>query len=646
MTRRSAVIAVGTVLLILAVVPIGGAGEPTGQQQEFDFVDDSDFPTVHVVITPAPGTGTLDETNVIVTQDGEPIEPIVTPLRSEPIEIVLLIDTSGSMAGAPIVAAKQAAIDFVAALPLGSEVAVLGFGSEVSLVANMGSAPEVLAEAIDALVAQGETALHDAVLAAAAALEAASDARQFIVLLSDGGDTASTATLDDVIEALSAIEVGFYAIELAGSELDPEALAAVAGAAGGLVVPAADSGALAQVYADIADEVVSQYAVSFVALHGGNSVIEVVVASGTSEQRFASAITFPDPSAGGGTRPVVTLTVPAQRTITPAPTRTIDGPSSLGQDWTLNVGVALVAITLLIILSYALMPSPAGGRRSSLLARPGEKAPRLRRRRGSRLLGGVMVDDDEVFRPHPSRGIEASLEAAGVALSATEYLLVVTGLALGGVALSLLLGSVMLGLLLLIGAVVIPRLWLSRAAERRRRAFADQLEGNLQLIAGTLRAGYGLSQAVATVAEEAPSPSREEFGRVVVEIRLGRELPDALRATAARMRNDDFGWVADAIAIQQEVGGNLAEILDGVAATIRDRNQIRRQVQALSAEGRMSAVVLIALPFVLAFAISIINPGYLDVLFQRPIGRVILGLGVVLMTIGVAWIRRLIRIVF
>jgi tight adherence protein B len=148
------------------------------------------------------------------------------------------------------------------------------------------------------------------------------------------------------------------------------------------------------------------------------------------------------------------------------------------------------------------------------------------------------------------------------------------------------------------------------------------------------------------VAQEAPSPSRDEFGRVVVETRLGRELPDALRATAARMRNDDFGWVADAIAIQQEVGGNLAEILDGVAATIRDRNQIRRQVQALSAEGRMSAVVLIALPFVLAFAISIINPGYLDVLFQRPIGRVILGLGVVLMTIGVAWIRRLIRIVF
>ena len=204
----------------------------------------------------------------------------------------------------------------------------------------------------------------------------------------------------------------------------------------------------------------------------------------------------------------------------------------------------------------------------------------------------------------------------------------------------------MLGLLLLIAAVVVPRLWLTRAAENRRGAFADQLEGNLQLIAGSLRAGYGLSQSVATVADEAPSPSKEEFGRIVIETRLGRDLPDSLRATALRMKNEDFGWVADAIAIQQEVGGNLAEILDAVSGTIRDRNNIRRQVQALSAEGRMSAVVLIALPIVLAIAISVVNPGYLDVLFDRPVGRVLLGVGVVLMTMGVVWIRRLVRTVF
>jgi tight adherence protein B len=294
------------------------------------------------------------------------------------------------------------------------------------------------------------------------------------------------------------------------------------------------------------------------------------------------------------------------------------------------------------------MPATAPRRRARLLTGSGDPIARVRRRRRarrSRLLDADYVDD-EVFRARPTRGIEASLEAAGVAMSATEYLLAVTGLALLGMALSLLLGSLMLGLLLLISAVVVPRLWLSRAADKRRGAFADQLEGNLQLVAGSLRAGYGLTQAVATVAEEAPSPSKEEFGRIVVETRLGRELPDSLRATATRMQNDDFGWVADAIAIQQEVGGNLAEVLDAVSGTIRDRNTIRRQVHALSAEGRMSAIVLIALPIVLAMALSIINPGYLDVLFERPVGRIMLGAGVVLMTLGIVWIKRLVKLVF
>jgi tight adherence protein B len=204
----------------------------------------------------------------------------------------------------------------------------------------------------------------------------------------------------------------------------------------------------------------------------------------------------------------------------------------------------------------------------------------------------------------------------------------------------------MLGLLLLAAAVAVPRLWVSRAAQRRHNAFADQLEGTLQLMASTLRAGYGLSQAVATVAEEAPSPTREEFARIVVETRIGRDLPGSLRALAERMKNEDFGWIADAMAIQQEVGGNLAEILDAVGGTIRDRNQIRRQVHALSAEGRMSAVVLIALPIGLAGIISTVNPGYLDVLFNTGGGRVLLLAGVVLMTFGVIWIRKLVKIRF
>ena len=149
-----------------------------------------------------------------------------------------------------------------------------------------------------------------------------------------------------------------------------------------------------------------------------------------------------------------------------------------------------------------------------------------------------------------------------------------------------------------------------------------------------------------TVAGESPSPTSEEIGRVVIETRVGRDLTSALRATAARMKNDDFLWVADAITIQQEVGGNLAEVLDAVGGTIRDRNQIRRQIHTLSAEGRISAVVLIALPFVAAGLLAAANPGYLDPLFTTRRGITLLVIGGLLIVLGILWIRRIVKIVF
>jgi tight adherence protein B len=630
--RRWAVAAICTGVVVGAGAPSFGLGA-----ESVDFVDLSDFPVVHLVIT-SPG-GVIGATDVVVRQDGEPVVATVTPLRSEPIEMVVLIDASGSMAGSAIESARQSAIDFIDALPADSEIAVVAFGNEVSTVAPLGSSLEELVDAIGALEAGGETALYDAVLAAVRVVDLASGTRQFIVLLSDGGDTVSAVDLDAVTSALSGLEVGFYAIELPSLELDRSALEAMADATGGTVVPAADAEGLAAVYGDIAEDVTSQYAISFEAVHGGPSHVDVAVTSTSGQVLYAADLDLP---ALGERGPLVTLPVAPERVPTEAASRVISSPSLLHRAWVFDVGIALLAVTLLVVLAFALMPATDGGRRGSILA--GDSPPRLRR--GSRLAQMVPGAAEGIFRRRASRGIDAALEAAGIALRGSEFLAIVALAALVGASIGILSGSPMLGLLLLVGAITLPRLWVSRAAERRRREFADQLEGSLQLMAGTLRAGYGLTHAVSTVAEEAGSPSKEEFGRVVVEVRLGRELPESLRALANRMRNEDFSWVADAIAIQQDVGGNLAEVLDGVGATIRDRNNIRRQVQALSAEGRISAAVLIALPFALAGIIALVNPGYLDALFETPGGRVMLGVGGVLMTLGVLWIRRLIRIVF
>jgi tight adherence protein B len=175
-------------------------------------------------------------------------------------------------------------------------------------------------------------------------------------------------------------------------------------------------------------------------------------------------------------------------------------------------------------------------------------------------------------------------------------------------------------------------------------AFADQLEQTLPLLAGSLRAGFSVTQAIDAVARESESPTADEFGRVVTETRLGKDLNDALAALAERTENPDFKWVVQAMEIHRAVGGDLAEVLDNVFSTIRDRNSVRRQIQALGAEGRLSAAVLIALPFGAAMFIQLINPGYLGLLFQSALGWTLLITALVSIGIGSLWIKRLLKV--
>ena len=242
--------------------------------------------------------------------------------------------------------------------------------------------------------------------------------------------------------------------------------------------------------------------------------------------------------------------------------------------------------------------------------------------------------------------INRLLEQAGIAMRPAEFV-VLTGV---GVVVGLTVGYIIFGVLgALVGAslvLVVARFYLSRKAEKRTEAFGEQLSDTLYIMAGSLRAGFGLLQAIDVVAAEAPSPTAEEFQRVKVEIQLGRDTDEALAAMAERVRSEDFRWVTEAIEIHREVGGDIAEILDSVNATIRDRNQIRRRIRALSAEGRISALVLILLPLALVLLIWFINPSYLAELTDTNVGRLLIAVGLVAMVIGVVWIRRVIRLQF
>ena len=305
-------------------------------------------------------------------------------------------------------------------------------------------------------------------------------------------------------------------------------------------------------------------------------------------------------------------------------------------------GVAALAVGLLLL---ALLVVPAGPSRVPLSRLDPTVVPEASALAGAGAAAEAAVEKALVKRGRLAAGA-AALETGGMTITLPSFVLTVGLWAVVAAGAGVLIGGLLLGIVMIVGVVVGARLLVKIKAARRRVAFADQLDDSLQLMASSLRAGHSLLRAVDAVAQDAVSPTSEEFSRIVNETRVGRDLSDSLDEVAERMRSDDFLWVAQAIAIHREVGGNLAEVLDAVGHTIRERNQIRRQVKALSAEGKLSAIVLGALPFVIIGFLSMTNPGYLAKFTESVIGYGMIAGVVVLMLMGGFWLKKTVAIRF
>jgi tight adherence protein B len=308
----------------------------------------------------------------------------------------------------------------------------------------------------------------------------------------------------------------------------------------------------------------------------------------------------------------------------------------------LVVGIGAVAAALLVLTLVAL---PPGRSRVPLSRLDPSVVPSVSALAGAGAAAGAAVEKVLVRRGRLAAGA-AALERAGMTITLPNFVLAVGLTTVVTGTLGLVLGGPMLGLLLVVVVPFGAKLLLGFRAGRRQAAFAEQLDDVLQLMAGSLRAGHSLLRAVDSVSTEADSPTSEEFARIVNETRVGRDLNDALDEVAQRMDSDDFTWVAQAIAIHREVGGNLAEVLDAVGHTIRERNAIRRQVKALSAEGKLSAVVLMALPFGVTGFISMTNPRYLAKFTESLVGYGMLGVAGVMLLVGALWLKKTVAIRF
>ena len=308
----------------------------------------------------------------------------------------------------------------------------------------------------------------------------------------------------------------------------------------------------------------------------------------------------------------------------------------------LPVGVGLL-FTAVLLLGYALLATGGASvpldRRRPVQDRPDSQL--------TRFAGSAVHLVDGFFAQRKVRLFNReALENAGLRMSQGDFFVLVLAGALVGAVAGLVVAGPLLAILFVLVSPLAGHLVLGFLAGKRRNTFDQQLGDTLQLLAGGLRAGHSILRAIDAAATESQSPTSEEMRRVVTETSLGRDLLSSLNDTAERMRNEDFVWIAQAIQINREVGGNLAEVLDQVNETIRERSEIKGHIKALAAEGKFSAYILMAMPVGIVAMLMLANPGYMNVMFTRPLGWGMIAASIILMTIGGLWMRKIIDLKF
>ncbi|MBK5306379.1 MAG: type II secretion system F family protein [Frankiaceae bacterium] len=557
-----------------------------------------------------------------VTINGTPVPSSVHAAEAVPDRsVMLLLDQSGSMKGEPIRQAAAAARAFGSAVPADVRVGLTVFSDRVQVLLDPTLDRSRLTRALDGVRAGGNTTLYDAVLVALRRL-GPSGARS-IVLLSDGQDTRSVRSVEQAGAAVSAAHVELQVIQLVTPLGKPAPLQQLARAGGGTVLGVTSASRLPAAFRTAAGALRDQVVVTAAVPPGTEGQVTVGVDAGGVHDE--AVVLLPTPAADAAALPAV-----------PRPP---DGRPSL------LLAAALVFLGL-FGLSSLLLSSPARDRRrrtellSAYTARPAQQveAPAAQ--------PGVLLRLAEKWGRRGDRaGLQEKLERAGIERSPGDWLVrqIATGLAVT-VLLTLLTNVVVgVGAGLLVSLVGF-RWWLGHKAKRRLAKFQADLPDSLQLVASSLSAGYSLPQALDAVVQEGNEPLAGEFGRALAEARLGVPVEDALDVVATRVGSEDFRWVVLSIRIQRSTGGNLSEVLLTVCKTMRDRAAMRRQVKALSAEGRLSAYLLIGLPIGLALFEFSFRREYMRPLYTSGLGIAMLVMGCLGIVVGALWMRKIINV--
>jgi tight adherence protein B len=640
--RRAATgIAVAIVAVALA---LGSAGESRAQDSSTLSIESVSGREVTSVMKLDPSIAVAPTSVVRGTIEVEGVVvPAATTLNvaEEPPKVaVLALDASGSMSGKKMADARNAATGFVKAMPADVKVGLVTFSDSVNQLAKPTLDRKKVLAAIESTKTGGFTSLYDGILTAIDSLPGGERAR--VLVLSDGKDTVSTGTLDQVVEALSTSGAAADVVALKPSDEMLPVLNKIAAASGGSLRRAAESGALVDAFAMASGSFGSM--VMLVATlpdsvdASGKAILATVSVDGVIAEAETNLPPMPPP--------VVQPTANLEATVIAAGSSEAPGRSVF-----LPLLLAALAILGVLYVSVVWIQRSYHARdlaRATQVLQYETASTMPSDRARSRTQESMWLAPIDAFlAKHTNvRKVQAALAAAEFPLSPGGWLVLRLG---AGAVLAILLtvafNSLLLGVTAgFLIAWLLARTVLRSRSARRQRAFANELSDSLMILAGGIRAGLSFTQALGSIAENANGEVGRQMRRVLGEVNVGVSLDDALMDCATRMDSDDLRWMVMALAIQREVGGNLSTILDGVAATIKGRDELRREVSMLSAEGRLSGYILIGLPVGVFVFLLVVRTAYVSVLWTTPLGLLMLGGFLLAMVVGWFWMRAVVRI--
>jgi tight adherence protein B len=554
-------------------------------------------------------------------------QPLTTPPGGDKSGAILLIDASNSMKGAPIQNAMAAARAFLGERKGDLPVAIVVFGPNDSVLANFTTDKAALAASVAETPATAEgTHIYDALVNVAKLAEEKGLERTTVVLLSDGTDVGSSTSRADALQKATDDNIRVISVGLSSPQYDPETLQALAGRTGGRYVESATPAELQPIFQEIGQQLSNEYELTY-------------------------RSTLP-PQVKANVQVKVANFAPASATYT-TPALDLEPQGTFDQNWIDKVITSpwlmiFVVVSVLALIGFAIF-SAIDVRNRSLRRRmaayvtvPSEEESRLRRAEVAQILADTA--QRTVGGQKWWQRFESDVELGGFGLSALAIAgWTIVGGIFGSIVAAIVfqsLWALLLGLL----APFVTRWLVSRKVRKMRRAFEEQLADNLDVLAGAMRTGHSTMGALSVMVDSAIEPSKSEFRRVLQDEQLGVPLDDALLVMARRMRSYDAEQVALVMRLQREAGGNTAEVLDRVAEVIRGRMELRRLVDVLTAQARISRWILTSLPIFVLLALSFTGGDYLDPMLSSLAGKIALVFGAILVLIGSFWIKQIAKL--